>query len=128
MATIAVVDDQKVMRDMMAAALGRCGYDVVTANNGREARERLSEQEVDLLITDIFMPGEDGIEVLRQVRTIRSQLPVIAVSGGGQHIVGEVLSFARMLGAQKVLAKPFAVGELMEAVRTLLVPSETTAG
>jgi len=119
MTTVAVIDDQALMRDMMAVALRRQGFQVIAAANGREALQKLADVKVDVVVTDIFMPEADGIEVLRELRRRDPDMPVIAVSGGSLQMPGDFLRMASVLGAARTLSKPFRPDELVEAVRTL---------
>lgn len=117
MTTIAIIDDETGMREMMDAVLKRAGYRTITACNGVDARARLADETVDLVIADIFMPEGDGIEVIRNLRETRPDLPVIAISGGGSRIQGDFLKAARLLGAREVLTKPFLPQKLVDTVR-----------
>lgn len=120
--TILVIDDDADLRALMATALGSCGYEVLTSGNGRHAVRTLVERPVDLVITDVFMPEFDGLEVIRAVRDCADHLPILAVSGGSGYVGFDGLSIARLLGADAVLAKPFALAALQRQVRALLPP------
>ncbi|MEC9347103.1 MAG: response regulator [Pseudomonadota bacterium] len=117
MTTIAIIDDETPMREMMDAVLRRAGYETITACNGIDAAAKLAGQAVDAVITDIFMPEGDGIEVIRNLRMTAPDMPVIAVSGGGTRIQSDYLKAARMLGARDVLTKPFLPQKLVDTVR-----------
>jgi DNA-binding response OmpR family regulator len=113
---ILVVDDDPQTRRFMCRVLEREGFEVVEAHDGREARLALDERLVDAVVTDLFMPGEDGIELLLELRRSAHGLPAVAVSGGGSRRDVSVLQAAQALGAV-VLAKPFGPDNLISAVR-----------
>ncbi len=118
---ILLVDDNETIREMGAEALRRDGHTVQLAASGREALRQLRRQGFDLVILDIIMPEGDGIEVLGELRRHFSQIPVIAMSGGGQYLSSETCTdSAEKLGARVSLKKPFDVAELRAAVETAL--------
>jgi CheY-like chemotaxis protein len=121
MARILVVDDVEAIRQAMAIVLEKEGHEVVQAADGLDGIRRLRETPVDLLVTDVLMPGADGIEVIKAVRQHAPQLKVIAMSGGGNQLpAGFSLKMAQAFGAKAVLYKPFENAELVEAVRSVL--------
>ena len=77
MSRILVVDDKEMMRDSVAATLARKGHNVVAASGGAVALEKLGQRAFDALITDLQMPGMDGLELLKEVRQMDEHLPVI---------------------------------------------------
>ena len=117
-ALVLVVDDEALVRDMVAASLTRAGYRVVLAADGAAAIERLGHETPDLILTDLFMPNCDGIELLRCSRLGRADAPVIAMSGGYAGL--DMLDASRILGAAAVIAKPFMAHDLVELVRRTL--------
>lgn len=121
MARILIVDDDAQVRLFLREVLEDEGYTVDEAVNGEEGARRVRASLPDLLITDIFMPAQDGIGIILWIRKKYPQLKIIAISGGGtQNIVG-ILPAARDFGAQSALHKPFTSQELVDAVRTVLV-------
>ena len=117
---ILVIDDDQEMRTLLAVALQMSGYTVLTSSSGREAVRLLIETPVDLVITDLFMPEFDGLEVIRAVRDCADHLPILAISGGSPYIPRDFLRIAELLGADAVLPKPFALRALQARVRELL--------
>ncbi len=77
---ILVVDDEKNIRFLLKEELTDEGYDLITAENGAKALEKIKEEKPDLVTLDIKMPGEDGLSVLRRIREIEYDLPVIICS------------------------------------------------
>jgi DNA-binding NtrC family response regulator len=120
MANILLADDEVKLRDLFARYLTALGHDVRTASDGHEVMAALGEAPADLLVTDINMPDMDGIEILTALRKQGSDLPVIAISGGGYLGKDLLLASASMLGALVTLEKPFALDELREAVEGVL--------
>lgn len=103
---ILIIDDDPQMRRMLAKVLTRYGYGVSTAGDGREALDILDHKAVDIILTDIFMPEKDGIEVVLKVRHTKPAIPVVAMSGV-RALEADFLRYARMLGAVDILTKPF---------------------
>ena len=121
MGKILVIDDVEAIRQAMAIVLENEGHEVLQACDGLDGIRRLREAEVDLLITDVLMPGADGIEVIKAVRQHSPNLRVIAMSGGGNQLpAGFSLKMAQAFGAKAVLYKPFENAELVQMVRTVL--------
>lgn len=106
---ILLVDDEPDLLAIIKRSLGRQGYTVHTAHSGQEAWRALSETMYDLIITDLAMPTMDGLELLKQIRTIDHLLPVIIMTGAGSI---ETAVEAIKLGAYHYVTKPFKTQEL----------------
>jgi DNA-binding response OmpR family regulator len=119
-ASILLVDDNEDARVTVARILDMAGYRVSQAPNAKVATAMLKEQPPDLVITDIFMPEGDGFEMLNALRNQALSIPVIAMSGGGAKEGMDVLTIAGRLGAKKVLYKPFARRQLLDAITEAL--------
>ena len=117
--TLLVVDDNEMNRDILSRRLMREGYDVIVAENGQSALNRLLERKFDLVLLDIEMPGIDGIAVLKLIRTTyaMTDLPVVMVTARGESadIVG-----ALELGANDYIMKPLDLIVVPARVRTQL--------
>lgn len=121
MAKVLVIDDVEAVRQAMALVLEAAGYEVRQATDGLDGIRQLREDRFDVLITDVLMPGADGIEVIKEARQRSPNLKVIAVSGGGDRLpAGFSLKMAQAFGAKAVLYKPFENAELVEMVRSVL--------
>ena len=120
MSYILVVDDDKAIRDMLAALFTRKGYEVRLAENGAEGERYVEADMPNLMITDIMMPDEDGIELLVRLRKSAPDLKVIAISGGSRGFSYDPLPTAAKLGAARTFAKPLDPKELLSAVQELL--------
>jgi DNA-binding NtrC family response regulator len=119
MARILLVDDDGAFLNVQEEFLRREGHEVVTAGNGRQALKLVQDHDFDLVITDIIMPDQEGIETIITLRRTRPALRIIAMSGGGRLSSDDYLEMARRFGA-RTLAKPFTRQDLLEAVATSL--------
>jgi two-component system, OmpR family, phosphate regulon response regulator PhoB len=116
MATVLVVDDEPIVREVVVRYLEREGYATLEAGDGVRARELLEGDTADLVVLDVMLPGTDGLELCRWIRS-RSELPVIMLTARGEEadrIVG------LELGADDYVTKPFSPRELAARVRTVL--------
>jgi two-component system response regulator MprA len=121
MARILIVEDAPDFRLMMREILRTGGHDVVEAENGFAAIRQIDGGEFDLLVTDVLMPKADGIELIRTLARRGRNLPILAVSGGGQNLPAAVsLALTEAAGAHRTLYKPFRAAELLTAVDQLL--------
>jgi DNA-binding response OmpR family regulator len=120
MRRILVIDDELLVRQTLRLALEKSGYDVACASDGRDGVERFRALAPDLVITDIIMPDQEGIETIRQIRGISCSVPIIAISGGSPQGNADYLRVARGLGATDVLYKPFSREALLAKVSTCL--------
>lgn len=110
---ILIVDDEQNMRVALFEALSRNGHEVAVAENGRMALEMISRQPPDLVVTDIKMPGMDGLELLRQIKSQLPELPVVIMTGFAT--VDSAVE-AMKQGAFDYLLKPFPVEVIEETV------------
>ena len=130
MARIIVIDDEKDIRNVLKEVLERAGFDVEIAGNSDEGLELLREKGADLVITDIIMPGKDGVDTVYNIRREFPNTRVIVISGGGNVAPLEYeptaikttayLASAFAAGADVTLAKPFDRGELLNIVNKLV--------
>ena len=122
MSKVLVIDDEPGIRTVMCSALESAGYEVVAFAEGGGAIEHVREESADLLITDIFMPEVEGLETIREIRRLRPDMPIIAISG--IEIEGaDYLGFARKFGAVATLKKPFWPADLLDLVSRVLSPA-----
>lgn len=120
MAVILVIDDDESVRSTIGTILTRAGHQVLQAADGRKGLSVLRSTKVDLIITDIIMPEQEGIETILEVRRSDPKTQIIAISGGGRNRNLDFLSVARKLGATHILPKPFRAAELLELVNLSL--------
>lgn len=120
MARILVIDDEAPVRDMIRQTLERAGYEVMEAGDGKRGMVQVRTQPIDLVITDILMPEQEGIETIRLLRKEFPQVKIIAISGGGKKGKLDVLPVAQTFGAHSTLSKPFERKDLLAAVSALV--------
>lgn len=125
MRKILIIDDEHHILMMIKKMLERAGFEVDLASNGVHGLELFKEIEADLVITDIIMPEKEGLETIREMKKLRSDLKIIAMSGGGRISSNSYLESAKIFGASRVIQKPFSQKEMLNAVTDLLGdPSE----
>jgi len=117
---ILVVDDNQDIRDFMQIALEAAGYSVHTAMEGEQALAMQREFPADVLVTDIFMPGREGISTIEGFKAEFPGTRIIAMSAGGGTVKRDFLSAAALIGVNATLRKPFTVTQLLETVRAAL--------
>jgi len=120
MAGILIVEDDNDLREMLKVSLMRRKYTVLEASNGKEALAKFKPSLIDLVITDIIMPDEDGLKVIMKFREIKPSMKIIAISGGGKAGPANYLSMARALGADEIFPKPFSVNSLIVKIDEIL--------
>jgi DNA-binding response OmpR family regulator len=125
MAKILVMDDEPSILLMIKKMLEKEGYEVAVALNGIEGMELFEENKPDLVITDIIMPGKEGLETILELRKKYSELKIIAISGGGRIGPQGYLPSAKYLGADMVFQKPLVQKEFVMAVSFLLDKKNT---
>ena len=115
--TILLVDDEEALRELGSDVLIRAGYTVITQNSGESALEYLKENKVDLLFTDIIMPGMDGYQLARQAREIYPDLKIQVTSGfsGGLHNAHKDVELHT-----NILRKPYTSRSLLKVIRQVL--------
>ena len=117
---ILVIDDDEQMRILLRQVMEWAGYEVIEAADGREGMLKQRKQPADLVITDLIMPEQEGLETITSLKKEYPQVKIIAISGGGRIGPDAYLPAAQELGADRVFSKPFDVRELATCVRELL--------
>ena len=117
---ILVIDDDEQMRVLLQQAMQWAGFGVVTAENGRQGQQLFEEQPADLIITDLIMPEQEGLETISRLKRDYAGIKIIAISGGGRIGPEAYLPAALELGADQVFSKPFDVQEIVASVKELL--------
>jgi len=118
-AKVLVIDDDPAVRDVIARVVRREGHTVREAENGKDALRQFADDPADLVISDIYMPEMDGIELLRRFRETSPETRLVAISGGGAIAAHHLLSAAKALGAVAVIEKPFDLADLREQLAGL---------
>ena len=116
MACVLVIDDEPMVRQVVRRLLESAGHKVLEAENGHGGLEYLRRHRPQVVITDIIMPGKEGIETIIEMKQMVPDLRIIAISGGGRTGNLDFLKLARKLGACAALSKPFDNAELLKAV------------
>ena len=114
---ILIVDDEAPIRQFLIDYLGPLGYETAEACNGLDALEQVRTFDPGLIILDLVMPEQEGIETIHEIRKTHKDLKIIAVSGA---FAGQFLRTAQLLGANAVLPKPLNLVELARLVKKLL--------
>lgn len=119
MPSVLIVDDEEAIRRLIRSTLEQAGYRVQEAADGKEGLSHYRQSPTDLVIMDILMPDQDGLE---SILTLRREFPdakIMAITGGSDMIgILNFLDVARMLGARRTLQKPFEMHQLLDAVQT----------
>jgi len=113
---ILVVEDEEIAREVLIQALETLGFGAIGAINGRHALEVLSDHSVDLVLTDIYMPEMNGLELLRQLRDGGSDVPVILITG---YDADEARHAAEQYHAAALLLKPFRLAQLKNLLEAI---------
>jgi CheY-like chemotaxis protein len=119
MASILLIEDDEPLRKVLAITLAKAGHTVVQAGDGDEGLHQFHQAPPDLVITDIVMPGKEGIETIMALRQEAPKLPIIAISGAANYSP-IYLGMAAKLGAQRILSKPFTGADLLRAINEML--------
>jgi len=114
---ILVVDDDEAVRQVLQSILMNAGYSTDIACNGKEALSLMSGSGFDLIITDLVMPEQEGIETIKRLRVEYPDVKVIAMSGA---FGGDYLQIARFLGAHQTLLKPIRLETVLRTVKQTL--------
>ena len=120
MARVVIIDDDEAIRSLLEEVLRHDGHETFTAANGKAGIKLVREKDPDLLITDIFMPEQEGVETIQEARAIAPDVPVIAISGGGRFQQYNLLKLAETLGAAAALQKPFSLAKIRETISEIL--------
>jgi len=114
---ILVVEDEEIARDVLIQALETLGFGAIGAANGRHALEILALQPVDMILTDIYMPEMNGLELLKQLRDQGSTLPVVLITG---YDADDARQAAETYRASALLLKPFRLVQLKQILDKIL--------
>jgi CheY-like chemotaxis protein len=123
MASVLIIDDDAVTRTVVRAILESVGHTVSEAADGYAGLAVYYSNPLDLVITDILMPGKDGIETIRELRATNPEIKIVALSGDVRFDGSSILKAAHLFGANEVLEKPFRNDELVRLVEDVLACS-----
>jgi DNA-binding response OmpR family regulator len=130
MTRVLVIDDEPDVCDVLSRVLERQGHEVLSAPDGNTGLELCRAQAPDVVVTDIVMPGEHGVDIIRRLRQEFPGMGIIAISGGGNAAVAgyqpgtittaAFMAAASQAGADYCLTKPFERDELLSSVKALV--------
>ena len=127
MGCILLIEDDPTLRGLYWLVLSRAGYEVCEAGDGREGRHQLQTHPVDLVLTDLRVPTQDGLALLRTLRTQTPAVKIVAMSGGSHLDPTDLLAQAATGGADRTIQKPILLRDLLALVRELLGEGEGPA-
>lgn len=114
---VLVVDDKKVIGDFFDFTLGYFGHDITVVRDPREALATAQKKHYDIAFLDIMMPEKNGVDVLREIKSVLPELPVVMMSG---YSLQEMKDEAMQLGAAGCLKKPFELDDVRLVMRVAL--------
>jgi DNA-binding response OmpR family regulator len=127
MTKILIIDDDAELRETLTYILEDEGYEIILSGDGIDGVEKFAREQPDLVITDIFMPRQEGIQTIREILAIDPGAKILAASGGFSSLSGVgirskefYLRSAQQLGALDVIAKPFEIDDLVRRVEHCL--------
>jgi len=120
MPRILIVEDDENVRQFICRILKNEGYEVVETENGNVGIRMYREQPFDLVITDLFMPDKEGLEIITELKHNYPDAKIIAMSGGGQVLASDYLIIAKSLGALTTISKPFTINDFLTTVKNAL--------
>lgn len=126
MTKILIVDDELSVREMLVSMIASDECEITALSNATDALAACKTLVPDLIITDIVMPGKNGIDLIMTLKKEHPELPIIAISGGGG-IAGryDYLEIAKLVGANNIIKKPFSMKDMRSAVSNILENNET---
>lgn len=119
---VLLVEDDDALRKILAHALHLAGFRVRPAADERAALAEFEARAPAAVVTDLVLPGGDGMRAVHRMRQARPGLPIVVISGGGFFASDQLLEVARAFGADAALSKPFRPAELVACLSSLLAP------
>jgi DNA-binding response OmpR family regulator len=123
MPRILLIDDDELLRGVLSKTLGHAGHTVIQAADGQQGVELARASIFDLVITDLVMPVQEGVETILVLRREQPKLPVIAISGGLSNSK-LYLDIAAKIGAKRILPKPFTPQDLLRQIEEVLAEAK----
>ena len=114
---ILIVDDEPVMHKLLSSFIFELGHQSESTFNGPDALNAIKNQSFDLILTDVRMPGMDGLELLEKIRHTHPQLPVVIITGHGDPTMSEK---AKALGAYDFIIKPVSLVKFMQLIKEIM--------
>jgi two-component system, chemotaxis family, chemotaxis protein CheY len=120
MPSVLVVDDDPNVRDTICQILEGCGFEMLLAPDGKRGLALFRRHKPDLVITDIIMPEQEGLGLIREILAEAPEARILAISGGGRIGNADFLRMAQRFGAKDILPKPFDLDDLVDKVNSCL--------
>jgi CheY-like chemotaxis protein len=117
---VLIAEDDPMIANVMERLLQRQGISNKAVSNGREALQYLQANQVEVVITDILMPEMDGYELIPKLRKTSPNIRILAMTGNAPQFAFDMHHMAKMLGADRVIGKPFELPDLLKIVNELL--------
>jgi CheY-like chemotaxis protein len=117
---VLIAEDDPMIANVMERLLQRQGISSKAVSNGREALQYLQANQVEVVITDILMPEMDGYELIPKLRKTSPNIRILAMTGNAPQFAFDMHHMAKMLGADRVIGKPFELPDLLKIVNELL--------
>lgn len=117
---VLVIEDDDHLRPFLCEVLQKYGAQVESAINGKQGLDKAITESFDLIFTDVFMPEMDGVEFILNLRKMKLDVKVVAISSGGRQGFFEVLDQMKALGATDVLVKPFRLMQLEQVLKNVV--------
>jgi DNA-binding NtrC family response regulator len=117
MIRVLVVDDDDAFRQTVCDLLANGDFEILSAESGAKSFAVLRNQPVDIVLTDIVMPDEDGLEIVRKINKMNPAPKIVAMSGGGRIAATDYLKMAKLMGASATIPKPFKQQQLVDLLQ-----------
>jgi len=114
--TVLVIEDDTMIRRMLCAALQKMNFRTLEAPTGSSGLQAFKKNNPDLVITDLIMPDENGLQAILKIRAAKPDVKIIAISGGARRGAEDMLETALDLGARATIKKPFTVTDIERAI------------
>lgn len=117
---VLIIEDEALIANLLCDGLRSYGFEADAAESGEAGLATFLEGHHDIVVTDVFMPDREGLEILMEIKREAPEAKVVAISGGGRTMQAQpVLRMATRLGADAVLNKPFRVQDLVDVIEQL---------
>ncbi len=124
MSRILLIDDNDSFRETLHRTLSKLGHEVWEAPNGSSATKLIAQHAIEVVLTDLVMPEQEGLETIQVIRRTTPTVKIVAISGGSRNINPiEFLKMAKMLGADRTLPKPFSTEDLKTVLASFQNPA-----
>jgi len=118
--SVLIIDDDVDIREFIATALSEFGFITYTAEDGLAGLTSFQSNSIDMVITDIYMPKMNGIELIQKLHRMNPDVKILAMSGDARNYNHEALNWAEAAGAFEVIDKPFELTQLIEMINMML--------